>query len=152
MRSLSGPRYPSPILVPAVRADIPDMARVYADAERPNLLTRVLWSPEKLAKNLIKELDENFDNPRLLITKALDADTKELTAFGIWQLTGYDSKELGVDQSTLKSSRPSNFKAGLYCLLTRTNLCPQLGSTSIRHLKSSSKRGSRAPNSSIYHS
>jgi GNAT superfamily N-acetyltransferase len=113
MRSLSGPRYPPPILVPAVRADIPDMARVYADAERPNLLTRVLWSPEKLAKTLIKELDANFDNPRLLITKALDADTKELTAFGIWQLTGYDSKELSVDQSTLKSPRPSNFKAGL---------------------------------------
>jgi len=113
MRSISGPCYPPPILVPAVRADIPDMARVYADAERPNLLTRVLWSPEKLAKNLIKELDENFDNPRLLITKALDADTKELTAFGIWQLAGYDPKELGVDQSTLQLSRPSNFKAGL---------------------------------------
>jgi ribosomal protein S18 acetylase RimI-like enzyme len=89
------------------------MARVYADAERPNLLTRVLWPPEKLAKNLIKELDENFDNHGLLITKALDAKTKELTAFGIWQLTGYDSKELSVDQSTLKLSRPSNFRAGL---------------------------------------
>jgi len=128
MRSTSRPRYPPPIILPAVRADIPELVRVHVDALHADLLTILQFpSPEKFTRAMIKLLDENFDAPQLLIMKALDAETKEITAMAIWQLKGYDPKELGVDHSNFgaasKLFRPQDLSAGV--LLANVQQEPQ---------------------------
>jgi ribosomal protein S18 acetylase RimI-like enzyme len=100
MRNSARPRYQARTIKPAERADILVLVCVTIAAESGSVLHFLRYpSPEqnaKLARALIKVLDENFDAPQLLIMKALDADTKEITAMAIWQLNGYGNKKLGI--------------------------------------------------------
>jgi GNAT superfamily N-acetyltransferase len=95
MRSTSRPRYPPPIILPSERHDIPELVRIYLDAESSNLLHNlVLPSRKKAARELIKVLDDNFDNPQLRLMKAVDPESGDITAMAAWQLKGYAPEEL----------------------------------------------------------
>jgi len=87
------PRYPGPILLPALRADIPDLVRVFMAAEASNIMTFIRYpTPEEkaaVAKDMIKLIDEQFDSPRLLIMKAVDTEAGVITGMGIWVRKGY---------------------------------------------------------------
>lgn len=99
MRSKSGPRYPAPIIVPAVRTDIPTLIDIFIDANSPNLMAFVSWpSREELIKRITKEFEDVFDSPEYWIMKALDANTKEITAMAAWQPIGYkEEREFGAE-------------------------------------------------------
>lgn len=101
MRKPTRPRYPAPILLPAERADIPDLVRITIAAESASVISFLCYpSPEhraRLARDIIKKIDEVFDSPQFLLMKALDADTREITAMAAWQLKGYKKEELGMN-------------------------------------------------------
>jgi hypothetical protein len=100
MSKSARPGYQAPTIKAAERADILVLVCVTIAAESGSVIHFLRYpSPEqnaKLARALIKVLDENFDAPQLLNMKALDADTKEITVMAIWQLNGYGNKKLGI--------------------------------------------------------
>ncbi|KAF4636749.1 hypothetical protein G7Y89_g1348 [Cudoniella acicularis] len=67
MRTPSKPHYPALVILLALRADILDL-------------------------EVIKEVEKSFDAPHLRIMKAVNEETKEITAIAVWQLRGYDFK------------------------------------------------------------
>lgn len=93
MRTPARPRYPPPIIKFAERDDIPELVRVWLAAERTDLLMFYSLPTEEsrseYAKDVIKQLDDNFDKPHLLILKAVDPETKQITAMAVWQKKGY---------------------------------------------------------------
>ncbi|RDW60671.1 hypothetical protein BP6252_12054 [Coleophoma cylindrospora] len=94
MRSISRPHYPPPIISPATFADIPDLVRVQVNAERPNLLHQIAWpSEDEYAKMLTDMFTVGISYPSMLLMKAVDADTNEITALAMWQQIGYEEKE-----------------------------------------------------------
>lgn len=46
-------------------------------------------SRSEYAKEVIKQFEDNFDKPHLLVLKALDPETKQITAMAVWQKRGY---------------------------------------------------------------
>lgn len=101
MRTLVRSRYPAPIILPAERIDIPELVRVVVDAQRSSVLNFYAYPTEedkaKAAALLTKILEDNWGAPHLLIIKALDPDTKVITAMAIWQLKGYSKEELAAN-------------------------------------------------------
>jgi ribosomal protein S18 acetylase RimI-like enzyme len=99
MRTLVRRRFPAPIILPAERTDIPALVRITVEAQRSSVLNFYAYPTEedkaKVAAELAKLLDENWDAPHVLIAKAVDPETKEITAMAIWQLKGYSKEELG---------------------------------------------------------
>jgi GNAT superfamily N-acetyltransferase len=95
------PPSPAPIVCPALRADIPDLVRVFMAADASNLLSFVRYrtSEERaaFAKKIIRAFDEIFDAPQLLFTKAMDAEAGVITGVGIWQKNGYSGDGLGEE-------------------------------------------------------
>jgi GNAT superfamily N-acetyltransferase len=85
------PRYEPPKLQRAERADIPDLARVWINAEKGNLVHKLQWPSKKdAAKLFIKMLNIVIDVPQILCMKAIDVETNVISAFAIWQFHGYD--------------------------------------------------------------
>lgn len=93
MRKPARPRFPPPIIKFAERDDIPELVRVWLAAERTNLLMFYHFPTEEsrseYAKEVIKQFEENFDKPHLLVLKAVDPETKQITAMAVWQKRGY---------------------------------------------------------------
>ncbi|EED22083.1 conserved hypothetical protein [Talaromyces stipitatus ATCC 10500] len=93
MRTRIPSRFPVPIIQFAERNDIPELVRVWLAAERTNLLMFYHFPTEEsrseYAEQAIKVLDENFDDPHLLLLKAVDPDTSRITAMAVWQKRGY---------------------------------------------------------------
>lgn len=95
MRSTSGPRYPPPIICPASFEDVPDLVRVHINAEQSDLLHKVAWPSEEEYIELVTEVfNLAIQYPSIMMMKAVDAETKEITALALWQLIGYDQKDL----------------------------------------------------------
>jgi len=117
MRSSSRPRYPPPIVLPAERPDIPELVRIYLDAESGNLLYNLMMgSRKKFGRELIKIFEDNFDNPQLLLMKAVDPDSGDITAMAAWQLQGYTPEELKSSRSDAASKvfPPLRLHAGVF--------------------------------------
>jgi GNAT superfamily N-acetyltransferase len=97
------PHHPAPIVLPALRADIPDLVRVFMAADASNVLTFIRYrtSEERaaLAKEMIRVLDENFDAPQLLFVKAMDLEAGVISGMGIWQRKGYSGDGLGGEDN-----------------------------------------------------
>jgi GNAT superfamily N-acetyltransferase len=93
MRTPVRSRFPPPLIKLAERDDIPELVRVWLAAERTNLLMFYHFPTEEskseYAKQVIKQFEDNFDKPHLLILKAVDPDTNQITALAVWQKRGY---------------------------------------------------------------
>ncbi|EEA26208.1 hypothetical protein TMatcc_005538 [Talaromyces marneffei ATCC 18224] len=93
MRTPVRPRFPPPIIKFAERDDIPELVRVWLAAERTNLLMFYHFPTEEsrseYAREVIKQFEDNFDQPHLLILKAVDPETKQIAAMAVWQKMGY---------------------------------------------------------------
>lgn len=89
MRTPVRSRYPPPIIQLAHRDDIPELVRVWFAAESSSVLMFLRFpTPEaksEIIKQVTKQFEDNWGKPNLLIVKALDADTKQITALAVWQ-------------------------------------------------------------------
>lgn len=96
MRLASGPRYPPPIIVPAVRADVPELVRIMFDAKAPDLLSFFFLSNggdlEDQIKKTTSMFNKSLDDPQQMVMKALDADTQEITACSVWNFKNFEAE------------------------------------------------------------
>jgi GNAT superfamily N-acetyltransferase len=89
-----GPRYEPPKLLRAERTDIPDLVRVYLNAEKGNLLHMLQWPSNKDATKIFtKMFNMVIDAPQILFMKAIDVEINAISAFAIWQFHGYEQEE-----------------------------------------------------------
>lgn len=121
--------FPSPLLLPATRADIPRLVDVCLAAERPSVMNflSLRGSAEKEAaqRDLVtSRMEKDFGRAEFLPVKALDPETHEIAAFALWQLHGYDEAEDRGDNGTCDQAAlsrrsemmPALFAAGGYVL------------------------------------
>ena len=126
----SRPRLPPPIVLPAERHDIPELVRIYLDAESTNLLHNLMFSSrKKQGREVVKLLEDNFDNPHLLLVKAVDAESGDITAMAAWIRRGYTAEELGISapEAAVKNLHPLQLNAGIVHADTEEKSPPGLG-------------------------
>jgi GNAT superfamily N-acetyltransferase len=100
-------RYPPPLVLPAAKADIPSLVSIWLTAKRPDLLYQQSWPPStwssgNIDKNLASFLEQTFEIPEVMIMKAVDADTGQITALAMWEMRDYSPSVRGSGNEKIR--------------------------------------------------
>jgi hypothetical protein len=111
MRSSSSLRHSPPVILPAVRSDVPSIVNVWISTVRLDLLCqyqRQSVSEKKIIELWIKFLNQGFGDSGVACMKGVDADTEQITAAAVWLKKGCPLSELGSPKSSADGnmSRP----------------------------------------------